>query len=177
MKSTLLGAVVMMNRLHNKTSSSHRAMYRSDRTRRWGRATAQGYGLSGTSLGTSPITTNTVLDHHHGRGISQMINRRSARTQTDSAKMRAIASLPRPNAKILRQCKRVPGDDAGAAGLVLSARSSPALALSVDLARAHEARSCESRLGNLCAPVIITGGTRQILESHQTDSVRVNELC
>jgi hypothetical protein len=61
MKNTLLGVVVMMNRLHTKTSSSpHRAMYRSDRTRLPGRATAYGYGLSGTSLGTS-------LHHHKVR--------------------------------------------------------------------------------------------------------------
>jgi hypothetical protein len=29
----------------------------------------------------------------------------SARAQTDNVKMRAIASLPRPNARIVRQCR------------------------------------------------------------------------
>jgi len=61
--------------------------------------------------------------------------------------------------------------------LVLSAPAVQALARLVDHSGFAQARSAANWVGNLCDPVNITGGTRRILESHQTDSVRVNELC
>jgi hypothetical protein len=71
-----------------------------------------------------------------------------------------------------------PGERARATrALVLSVSGTRGLALHVGQARAYEARRSANWLGNLVAPVIITGSRRQILESHQTDSVRVNGLC
>ena len=61
--------------------------------------------------------------------------------------------------------------------LVLRRPAAPALAPLVDCEGAHQAWSAANWVGNLCDPVIITGGTRQILESRQVDRVRVNGLC
>jgi hypothetical protein len=70
------------------------------------------------------------------------------------------------------------GERARAArALVLSTPGTRGLALHVGEARADEAWGRASWLGKIRAPVILTGGRRQILESRQIDSVRVSEHC